>query len=313
MKIGKFDFECIWENDAYIPPFPGSMLRGALGHALKKTVCTIRMQLCTECLLCNQCLYAKIFENKKETSRSINLSSIPHPYVIEWLPKISRPYRKEERFIFSLILFGEYIQQLPYFVYAVNRMGKEGIGGKNGSGKRPAMRLEKVFHKGQQIYQKLENRLPGKIPFQLSTLENLPQKTQPIQLTIDMLTPLRLKEKGRFARDIDFSIFIRAVIRRLESLWKTYGDQLVDIDKNQIMPLARTIKTVSKDLKWQQQKRYSNRQATSMKMDGIGGSITFEGELTPFLPIIKAAEPLHIGKSTAFGLGKYEIIEKIEL
>jgi len=45
-------------------------------------------------------------------------------------------------------------------------------------------------------------------------------------------------------------------------------------------------------------------------MGGFLGEITFEGELTEFLPFLKLGEYLHIGKGTVYGLGKYEIVGK---
>jgi hypothetical protein len=40
-------------------------------------------------------------------------------------------------------------------------------------------------------------------------------------------------------------------------------------------------------------------------MEGFIGEVIYEGNLTPFYPYLKAGEILHIGKGTAFGLGKY--------
>jgi hypothetical protein len=312
MFIGKYDFECIWDQDSVLPSFPGSMLRGALGHALKKIVCTIKKQSCENCLLNKQCLYSKIFENKKSNNPSINLASIPHPYMIEWEPEISKKYNAGESFIFSLILFGEYIEMLPYFVYAIDHMGQGGIGGKNEQGQRATMYLDKVYYHKNVIYNKEDRTLPDSTPFQSILIDENHLKSELAinQIKINLITPLRLKEKGKFTRDIDFPIFIRAIIRRLESIWNCYSDCSLDIDKDQIMPLARTIKTINKELLWQTQKRYSNRQSTAMNMDGIVGKITFEGNLKRFVPFIKASEFLHIGKATSFGLGKYVMIEK---
>ncbi|MBU2578468.1 CRISPR system precrRNA processing endoribonuclease RAMP protein Cas6, partial [Patescibacteria group bacterium] len=46
---------------------------------------------------------------------------------------------------------------------------------------------------------------------------------------------------------------------------------------------------------------------TRMKMGGFMGEITFEGDIDPFMHLIKAGEILHVGKGTSFGLGKYEM------
>jgi CRISPR/Cas system endoribonuclease Cas6 (RAMP superfamily) len=45
-----------------------------------------------------------------------------------------------------------------------------------------------------------------------------------------------------------------------------------------------------------------------MKMGGFTGQITFEGEIRPFIPLVKAGEVLHVGKGTSFGLGRYRIM-----
>jgi len=47
-----------------------------------------------------------------------------------------------------------------------------------------------------------------------------------------------------------------------------------------------------------------------MKMGGFIGSITFEGDLEPFLPFLLLGEYVHVGKGTSFGLGKYEIKQR---
>jgi CRISPR/Cas system endoribonuclease Cas6 (RAMP superfamily) len=44
-----------------------------------------------------------------------------------------------------------------------------------------------------------------------------------------------------------------------------------------------------------------------MKLGGLIGDITFEGNITPFLPFLTLGRYIHVGKGTSFGLGKYEI------
>ncbi len=46
-----------------------------------------------------------------------------------------------------------------------------------------------------------------------------------------------------------------------------------------------------------------------MKLGGFVGRITFEGDLTPFLPYIRIGEAVHVGKATSFGLGRYRIAD----
>jgi hypothetical protein len=71
--------------------------------------------------------------------------------------------------------------------------------------------------------------------------------------------------------------------------------------------LASHIKVVAKDLRLQRLERYSNRYRQKWPLHGIVGSITFVGDLAPFLPLLRLGEFLHIGAGTAFGLGPYEL------
>lgn len=39
----------------------------------------------------------------------------------------------------------------------------------------------------------------------------------------------------------------------------------------------------------------------------IRGEYPYEGDMAPFLPLLKAGEALHVGKGTTFELGRYEM------
>src|SRR3978361_2245230 len=51
------------EEPAMMPAYQGSMLRGAFGHALRRTVCVMGpRQACADCVLRQACVYTRIFE-----------------------------------------------------------------------------------------------------------------------------------------------------------------------------------------------------------------------------------------------------------
>jgi hypothetical protein len=50
--------------------------------------------------------------------------------------------------------------------------------------------------------------------------------------------------------------------------------------------------------------RLSFRQERWMRFDGVVGYMDIEGDLTPALPFIRAAEVLHFGQKATFGLGE---------
>jgi hypothetical protein len=72
---------------------------------------------------------------------------------------------------------------------------------------------------------------------------------------------------------------------------------------------AEGVATRAADLRWVDWERYSACQDGRMKLGGFVGTATFEGELDVFMPLLRLGEVVHVGKGTAFGLGKYRLME----
>ncbi|HET9677541.1 MAG TPA: hypothetical protein VFP21_08575, partial [Solirubrobacterales bacterium] len=72
---------------ARLPAFQGSMLRGAFGHALRRTVCSMGPeQTCESCRLRRACVYTRLFETFIEGEPPPlmrGLPTSPRPYVFE--------------------------------------------------------------------------------------------------------------------------------------------------------------------------------------------------------------------------------------
>jgi CRISPR/Cas system endoribonuclease Cas6 (RAMP superfamily) len=103
-------------------------------------------------------------------------------------------------------------------------------------------------------------------------------------------------------------MFIRSLQRRLSllSYFHCNGDTS-GWDFKGVIKQAEDVKVKERRLRWYKWERYSARQDERLKMDGFVGQITFEGDIKPFFPLIKAGEVLHVGKGTGFGLGRYEV------
>jgi hypothetical protein len=113
-----------------------------------------------------------------------------------------------------------------------------------------------------------------------------------------------LQEGGKLLETLSFTSFIKAVFRRLDLLGKAHGQGGLELDFSRWLNLADTVRTPKQDLRWVDWERRSFRQNKNMKMGGMTGRVVFEGSIRPFIPFIKAAEIVHVGKNTAFGLGK---------
>lgn len=131
MHFGNYRFECRFDKDAQLPPYKGSTFRGVFGRALKQVVCALKRQACPDCLLKNQCLYVSTFEPELLTTAENKTKAVsPHPYVIQPAPNDRTFYPQGTAFDFTLLLFGPVNARLPYFIYAIDRMGQIGIGRK---------------------------------------------------------------------------------------------------------------------------------------------------------------------------------------
>ena len=310
MLYGKYRFKCRLENDAVMPFYKGSTFRGVFGHALKRVVCALKRQECEECILKNRCVYALVFEtplalDMPEGSRN---SSPPHPFVIE--PPLTEDTRFPEGSFFdcNLILFGETNNSLPYFVYAFDQMGKIGIG-KRVNGHRGQFVLKDVSAGNRQLYSDTDQKLNQSdaiqdfsFPVKHGNTDGRSKDVSQIRITLE--TPLRLKFKNRLKADLPFHVLVRAMLRRVSSLFSIYGNGEPDLDYKGLTSRAENIRVVENTLEWYDWRRYSNRQEQSMFMGGMTGAVVYEGELAEYLPLVEFAEKAHLGKSTSFGLGK---------
>jgi hypothetical protein len=130
---------------------------------------------------------------------------------------------------------------------------------------------------------------------------------------VDILfeTPFRTKLENRLNKnpELHFDILLRSALRRIETLFGYFSQNTPAYDYDELMKLAKTIQIKNNSLFWTDWKRYSFRQKDAMYMGGFTGSVSYEGELAPFIPILRFCEKVHIGKQTTFGLGKFKIYE----
>jgi hypothetical protein len=87
LHYGKYDFSCVFEENALLPKYKGSTFRGVFGHALKRIVCALRRQICDDRLLRQTCVHAFVFEGiHDENSAPLRkrVAAPPNAYVIRW-------------------------------------------------------------------------------------------------------------------------------------------------------------------------------------------------------------------------------------
>lgn len=317
----KLRFHLISRSDCHLPFFKGSLLRGAFGHALRRTVCIMPpKQLCETCMIRTQCAYPHLFETfiEKDPPRFLRgLNTAPRPYVLEPFDT-QQQFKQNETLRFDNILLGQAIDFFPYVIYAVSQMAEGGLG-RN----RHPFALESVqwqngpeSEDGWQILydgasqQILETPEPIAVDATPKTEISNSKSQLPKSCRLAFLTPARLKFNNTFRLDFSFRHLVFKMIRRvLETAHFHVPEAQIDWEFHDLLVAADEVHITHRDLHWLDWQRRSNRQQTTMKMGGFTGEITLEGTLAPFLNLLRTCEALHIGKGVVFGNGKIEISE----
>lgn len=296
-----------------LPDYLGSTLRGAFGHSLKRLVCVDRNLECPTCPHRLSCIYIKLFEPiHPKTGRDI-----PVGFILRPITHGGKSIESSSRLTLAITLLGPIRDYLPYVVYLFRDMGKRGFGRE-----RIPFRLIQIAELDedenlQMVYEDGdESIVPSRFPFLLLS-ERFSQHHagsedghQPLALNFH--TPCRLKIDRHLRECPSFHDIARTLFRRLSALDHFYGDKSLDLHYDSWLDLAKQVRTVSSDLQWSDWERYSNRQATKMKLGGFIGRIVFEGPIEPFLPFLRAGEITHLGKNAGFGLGRYTLEDGYE-
>ncbi len=320
-----------------LPPYAGSTLRGAFGHAFRRVACPFRQ--CPPCLVPASCPYTYIFETPPPPGAPImgRVNAAPHPFVFEPPPANERPYEPGEEIRFGLVLVGRAIEFLPYLAYALGEMAERGLG--KGRGKADLVEILDATDAeapGQRLYDGATRTLLARpsgnghtppwlpanadagpcrsgLPPAIRRPQAEPSGLAPAislgngRITIRFLTPTRLKFDSHLTSDLEFHILWRNLLRRLSVLSAFHCGQPLEVDFKASIARAEQVACTDRRIRWVDWERYSARQDTTMLLGGFMGEATFAGDLADFLPALRLGELVHVGKGTTFGLGQYRL------
>ncbi|CAA6826695.1 MAG: CRISPR repeat RNA endoribonuclease Cas6 [uncultured Sulfurovum sp.] len=256
--------------------FTGSMLRGAMGYALKKVTCINPSYECKGCFAQSSCLYYNFYEQQNNF----------HNYRFEI-------ELGSEKFNFALYLFNEACESLAYILSALEMtLTQIGLG-----------REKQTFHdfniklNGQKIYD-------GKEFCRFDFIEQNILKIDSFcpNLKIKLRTPLRIKKNNKFLRDdVDIEDILRSIYQK---------EQEFNTGKKAFkLVYEPSYTTAVKALRYQSLVRKSNRQKQKLNMDGIVGEIVVMGLDEESHRLLKVGEVIGVGKQTVMGLGRIEVID----
>lgn len=288
-----------------LPDYAGSALRGAFGHALRQLACMTRQKECGGCPLLASCPYPAIFQPPPPPAHALQkFSAIPVPYVIEPPDAGARLLAAGDGFAFGTVLVGRALRELPLLILAWRRALARGIGAGDGSAE-----LVRVVHCGAAGETEIHSPDSGSIAVHAQQVAiAAPDASERATLRID--TPLRLQQNGRALgpEGLDARTLLMALVRRASLLAEFHvGRPLVAAADFAALKDASAAIADDKRLVWRDWTRYSSRQQQKMALGGVVGEWTLSGPLAPFVPFLDLGQWLHVGKETAFGLGRYRL------
>lgn len=310
LRYAKFQIEIRATGRMILPAYKGSVFRGALGSAFRKNICPALSKACPTCPVHEQCLYVAYFEPSalRGQADAGKFNQPPRPYVLN--PPLGGPteFRPGGLLRLELVLMGQAMEALAYFISAFVSLGKTGVGRRLGPARRRGGYDVLNVHCFREdtpllLYDGVEHAL---VPLPTTpTVNEVHEFPTMASLTLDFRTPLRLKTDGKLVQRLTFPLLFERLVHRLSLLAKFYGSDRNFPDLSELVRAARHVRVSSDELHWHDWQRYSRRQKTTMKLGGLRGRITFAGELAPFVPYLRLGESVNVGNGTTFGLGKY--------
>ncbi len=311
LKIAKYHFVLQAVEPIHLSFHKGSSLRGGFGGAFKRIVCRELSGCSQKCKWPEQCAYGYVFETSPPPGSEVlrTHQAVPRPFVFEVLPDNKIEYRPGEELAFRLVLIGQGITYLPFFILAFKALGQEGLG--KGRGR---FRLKEVWTLDPLgpwkalIYDGPSDALRNiDMSIGITEIEVAGSRLPEDEITIRFLTPARIKHAGKIVSELPFHILIRSIIRRLSSLYYFHCGQRWETDYRSIIEATKIIETEQMNFSWQAWRRHSGRQRRLIEMGGIIGTGRYIGPLAEFRRLLVIGSMVHVGKGTVFGNGQFEI------
>ena len=269
---------------------PAFVFRSVLGLALKRLTCALKLQdKCADCMVKSSCVYSVFFE----TNIDKDIQALPgrdravHPFVVDIVSL------NENEAVLTITFIGRAINYIPYINIALENARELGIG-RN----RAKFTVESISANGEKFVPNV--RAIEKQCLNWPSKENLSR--QP--LAINLVSPCRIKEQGKYISEIDLNSLLANMSRRISALIELFGDEQGKRDELCFSPCG----SQPVEQKWIEKTYYSSRQKTRMQFGGVVGKIIINEDVpVEDKALIEAMELFHVGKNISFGLGKVEV------
>jgi hypothetical protein len=269
---------------------------------------------CLRCVHAGQCLYADLFmqlsqrtaagggtpkamlqreRSGGEAVRSGHADQWPAPYVLD-----SSLSSDGKTLVARLVLFGHAVRHIEKVVKAIRGMSAIGFGNA-----RWPMCLEELLVDGREVSSDATE--DTWLPARSWKLEQPAPVATSVRLRFGG-TLLKSRERRRQTDPLAFDVLMRALLRR-QSLLAVCHEQPWELPFGMLVTQAREVRLAGCRLMPFQWQRTSSRTGQTSRYDAFCGEVTYEGNLSPFIPFLLLGTHTHVGSGTVFGMGKFTV------
>jgi hypothetical protein len=234
------------------------------------------------------------------------LADWPRPFVFRASHLDGRVVPPGQRFWFDVHLFDPQDPALAYFVLAFAELARTGLGAHRG---RAALSsVEQLDLSGETVWQVYDGRtfLLRETPAP-SQVDLRPQPNGPTpRVVVKFVTPTELKAGHEVIRRPEFGALFGRLRDRLSTLRALYGPGPLEIDFREMGERAARVKLARWQWRHEHIDRLSGKSRQVHPLGGFVGEAEYEGDLGEFLPYLRAARWVGVGRQTSWGKGEVE-------
>jgi hypothetical protein len=263
-----------------------NVVRGAFGAVLRDTA--------------SPAAYARLFEPGAALGRAPSgLADWPRPFVLRAGHLDGLTIAKGAGFFVDVHVFDLREPALAHFRAAFARLGESGVGPGRGRAELDGVEQLDLADGAETVTD--TPRAPSAI--------GLDRDPAPVErVCVRFVTPTELKAAGGIAEQPEFAILFRRLRDRISTLRAFYGAGPLDIDFRAMGERAAGVRLQRAELKWERVERKSGRTGQVHSLGGFTGEAEYEGELAEFLPWLRAARWVGVGRQTVWGKGEVRVV-----
>lgn len=263
-----------------------NLVRGAFGTVLRESVTPAD--------------YARLFEPGTVLgSGPSGLKDWPRPFVFRVAHLDGLTVPPLGSFYLDVHVFDLRAPVLPQFRAAFAQLALRGIG--PGRGRTELERVEQLDldEHGVDI---------DEVPGPPSAMRFDPEPAAHHRVLVHFLTPTELKSDGTRAERPVFPILFARLRDRISTLRALYGAGPLDVDFFGLGLRAGAVRLNWYNLVRERSSRKSGRTGQVHPLGGFTGEAEYEGELAEFLPWLRAARWVGVGRQTVWGKGDLRVM-----